>query len=67
LDNWNKLITVLQNIPEYKPNEDAFKIINLQAKAQAMQQAIQDNDLKEQMRSQAMNFLTRGSCPHEPH
>lgn len=56
LDNWNKLITVLQNIPEYKPNEDVFKIINLQAKAQAMQQAIQDNDLKEQMRSQAMNL-----------
>ena len=55
LDNFNKLITVLQNISEYKPNEDAFKIINLQAKAQAMQQAIQDNDLKEQIRSQAMN------------
>lgn len=54
LDNFEKLIMILQNIPEYKPNEEGFKITDLQSKAQTMKQSIQDDDAKELNRSRLM-------------
>lgn len=54
LDSFEKLVTVLQNIPEYTPFEDEFKIKALQFKIKAMKEAIQTNDNKEALRSQMM-------------
>ena len=55
LDDFAKLITVLQNIPEYNPNEEELKITTLQNMVQIMKQAIEDNDSRDLMRNQAMN------------
>lgn len=55
LDNFEKLVTILQNIPEYQPIEEAFKISALQTKIQTMKQAIEENDQKELLRSQEMH------------
>ncbi|GAB4338489.1 MAG: hypothetical protein OHK0038_17240 [Flammeovirgaceae bacterium] len=52
LDNFEKLVTVLQNISEYKPNEDAFKVSSLQNIVLQMKNAIKENDEKELIKSQ---------------
>jgi hypothetical protein len=55
LDNFVKLTTILQNVPEYKPNEGDFQVSMLQKKAREMAQAIENNDAKEVARRQIMH------------
>lgn len=55
LDDFEKLITVLQNVPEYKPNEEVFQPETLKKKVLAMKNAIQENDVRENTRAQMMN------------
>jgi hypothetical protein len=55
LDNFEKFITILQNIAEYKPKEDAFQINTLKNKLSAMKNAIAENDNRELARRQMMN------------
>jgi hypothetical protein len=55
LDNFVKLTTILQNVPEYKPNEGDFQVSMLQKKAKEMAQAIENNDAKEAARRQVMH------------
>ena len=55
LDNFVKLTTILQNVPEYKPNEEGFQIDVLQKKAKEMAQAIENSDAKEIARRQVMH------------
>lgn len=55
LDAFSKFVMVLQNIPEYLPNEDEFKVSTLEGKIKLMKQAIEENDNKELVRSQAMH------------
>lgn len=54
LDEFEKLIIVLQNISEYNPNEELLKISSLQNKVVEMKNAIQTTDDKNMIRSQAM-------------
>lgn len=55
LDNFEKFVTVLQNIPEYRPNEDEFKIGTLQSRIQKMKQSILEDDQKELLRNKLMH------------
>lgn len=55
LDDFEKLVMILQNIPEYQPNEEAFKVTTLQRMILSMKELIENNDEKDVMRSQAMN------------
>jgi hypothetical protein len=55
LDNFEKLVTVLQNIAEYTPNEEAFKVVSLQSLVLKMKNAIKDNDEKELVKNQWLN------------
>ena len=55
LEDFTKLVTVLQNIPEYTPHEEAFKIDTLQGKIKMMKKTIEENDSRELARSQAMH------------
>lgn len=55
LDNFVKMTTILQNVPEYKPNEANFQIDTLQKKAKEMAQAIENSDAKEIARRQIMH------------
>lgn len=55
LDNFEKLIAVLQNVAEYKPKESEFQVSTLQAKVNAMKNAIKENDGKEIARRQVMH------------
>jgi hypothetical protein len=55
LDNFVKLTTILQNVPEYKPNEAGFQVNALQIKAREMAKAIENNDAKEVARRQVMH------------
>lgn len=55
LDDFEKLVTVLQNVTEYAPNEADFQVSALLAKIEAMKRAIQESDAKEVVRNQAMH------------
>jgi hypothetical protein len=55
LDDFEKLISILQNIPEYRPKEDLFQVVTLQSKAKNMKNAIQENDSRDIARKQVMH------------